>query len=509
MAEEYSNPNAGCDEIDTDVSESPDRGLKDRDNEHPTRRDCIKFGAGAAAATTGIAAAGTSSASTGLRTVAGVTFDREVDVVDDLGVDPNGSGDLGNVLSGSIPAGTLIRFPAGTYRISSTIYVNNDRVGFVADGDATVKMASGFKDRFLIQNEVDKMVWKGVDVDMRGDARGDIRLIAPTHFHFEDVEFLGRGGVTGHALAVEVNDPDGEATIKDVTIKHGGYMDRYDNSTGENGDGRIGIWAGRNHYGVLHVENVDIREFGNNGMYTSRCPGDIRVSNSYFENNNVSSVRISGDGSWVENSTFVIDHDRYEPELTSTESGFNTRPIIIEQGKGLTTDEFPAKPAGCEVRNCTVKVLSSHNNRHVAGGINQGPQARSLTVKDTDIRVDVPGVPAIRRNIPGAIPWRTDQSVPPKPHWTRVDGVTITGSATGGEAIRLRQADDSVIRATCINQPNTGRDGIYVEDTQNAHVQYSMIKVGGEPIMAKYCNVSTFGVCEDTRCSCELPLQTE
>ena len=420
----------------------------------------------------------------------GIAFDREIDVVEELEADPTGKKSFDDVLRNNIESGTLLRVPEGTYRLSNRVELDQDSVGIVGEDGATFVLDSEFAGNILYGLDVDDVLLKNIDVDVRAADWAGFLLHCQTHFHVEDVELLGRGGLTGHAFNVAIGDTDGVGVLQSVTAKKGGYMDRYDNDSNSGGDGRIGIWTGGNHKGTLKAVNVDLREFGNNAMYTSRCPGNVQVSDSYFENNNVAGVRISGAGSFVENSEFLIDHSKYGPEIESTEAGFNTRPIIIEQGKYLSSDDFPAKPAGCEVRNCEVTVRDTHNDRHCQAAIEQGPQARSLTITDTTIRVDVDGVPAIRRGHPGAIAWRADQRTPPKPHWTRVDNVTITGGAADGAAIILNEADGSEITNTCIHQPNGSRAGIKFVETADAVINSVNINVGGRPLLTQDSSVA-------------------
>jgi len=419
-------------------------------------------------------------------------FDATVDVTD-YGADPTGGSPIDDALARAIEPGTLVRFPAGTYQLGRTIELTDDRVGLVGEG-ARLVLPEGHSGRFLFARGAAGVLFRGFTVDMRGDRTGHAQLDS-SGFHVEDVRYLGRGGLTGYAFSVAVTDPDGRGVLRRVRVPRGGYIDRYDDAAGEAGNGRIGVWAGIDHVGTLRVENCDFREFGNNGLYTSRCPGNVQVVDSYFENNNVCSIRISGKGSYAENCEVLVDHSRYEPRLTSTESGFNTRGIIVEQGKGMTADEFPAKPAGAEIRNCRVRALQVHGEGNIQSVVEQGPQARTLTIRDTEIRVDVDGVPAVRRGRPGAIRWRTDRRTVPGPHWTRLENVTITGSATGGSAVFLDRASGSEIRDCTIEQPGEDRDGIVVRNSGDVLLTGGRIRTGAFPLALRVDPTSVRGRC--------------
>ena len=459
------------------------------------RRSYLRLGL-AAAAVSSTTAVGTTAAQTEL---GGITFDRTVDITD-YGGDPTGGSSVNGAISDAAAEGTLIEFPEGEYQLSGRIDVRHDRVGFVGRGDVRFVLPSGHGGRYLLAADVDEILFKGIDVDMRGDRTGHMQLRCPSSFHVEDVEYLGRGGLTGYAFLTAITGEGGTGTLRNVVIKKGGYMDRYDNGSGSAGDGRIGIWAGYNHRGTLRVENCDIREFGNNGMYTSRCPGNVQVVDSYFENNNVASIRISGEGSYAENCEVLVDHSRYEPEVTS-EQGFNTRGIIVEQGKGMTTDEFPAKPAGAEIRNCKLTALNTYNDRNMQSVIEQGPQARTLTIRDTEVHTNVSDVPAVRRGFPGYIRWRTDQRTVPGPHWTKLENVTITGEAAGGSAVVLNDADGSEVRNCCITQTGRNREGIRFVDASNGLVEDCDVDVTAQAVVSENSSVETRNVGTDASCS--------
>jgi hypothetical protein len=65
------------------------------------------------------------------------SFDRVVDAVDDLGMDPTGEEAIDDILSDEIPADTLIEFPAGEYLVTDSIKTDGvERFG-IGVSDAT------------------------------------------------------------------------------------------------------------------------------------------------------------------------------------------------------------------------------------------------------------------------------------------------------------------------------------------------------------------------------------
>jgi len=426
----------------------------------------------------------------------GISFDRTVNIVDDFGADPNGGSAINGALDRAVESNTLVIFPEGQYKLNETFEVTADRVGFLGQGNVVLE-PDGISGKTIVVNGRDEFLFEGIDLDVSGARNTGLRVHSPSKFHVEDVKYLGRGGRSGQAFHLAVNDESGLGRIRNVTVKHGGYMDLY-----WGGDGRIGVWAGSSHRGTIRFTDCEFSEFGNNGMYTSRTPGDIQVENSYFENNNVCGVRISGAGSWVRDSTFVVDHSRYGPDFEYTDNAFNTRAIRLDQAKnGTTIEKFPPKTdqtdpsapdqeRGVVVENCDVQILDTVTDHSCRGAIVMNAASQSATIRDSHIRVDVDDVPAIYRVRPG---WnfRDDQSTPPKPHWVIVKNVTITGSAAGGHAVRVENGDNSIVRDSCFQQSGSGRNGVFFKNTAGALVEKSNIKVAGEAVASDNSDVTT------------------
>jgi len=413
----------------------------------------------------------------------GIEFDRVVNVTT-VGADPAGESDSSQAISDAATEGTLLVFPAGTYRVDSAIEIVADRVGLVGEGGVTIRPTSSVSGRYLVADGVDSFLFRKIDVDIRFKRQTGMWVHARTKFHVERVQYYGRGGLTGQAFNLGVMKREGTGRLRRVRVPRGGIPDRYDNRQGEAGNGRIGVWTGLAHRGTLRVVDCEFSEFGNNGMYTSRTPGDIQVENSYFENNNVCGVRISGAGSRVKNSEVVVNFDRYNgPDLTDTKTGFNPRGIMIDGGKRGAN--MPKQESGAEIRDTMVSILDTPEGGTVQSAIEQNPVARSLRVVDTDVQIDVEGTPAIRRPPPGSggWVWRPGHKKPPEPYWTRLEDVTITGSSGSGPAIQLSEAGGSRIRNCKITQEGADRNGIHLENMVGTVIDGGVIRVGRYPLI--------------------------
>ncbi|QWC20204.1 right-handed parallel beta-helix repeat-containing protein [Halorubrum sp. 2020YC2] len=412
----------------------------------------------------------------------GIEFDRVRHAVDDLGLDPSGEvaaeEDVESALS---EAGTLLAFPEGSYRFGGTVSLDAERVGVLGLGGVAFEPDFGF-DGLLFDGQgetLDEVLVENVDVDIRAPATtAGIRINCRSRFHVEGVEFLGRGtngspGGTTSAFLLAIRDEDGRGVLRDAVAKKGSRIDGY-----EGGNGRIGVWVGWSNKGTVRIEGCDFREFGNNGVYGSRTPGNVEIVDCYFLNNNVCGPRIGGAGSYVENCTVEIDVDRYTGGAIDTTTEFNTRAIVVEQG--VQRRGAPALPAGAEIRGCTLRALRSPRAQSV---IEQSPVARSLVVRDTAIRCDVDGTPAVRRGPVGSLSYRPDRRRPPRPHWTRLRNVAIDGSAAGGAAVDLRSAPGSRVTDCEVTCRGADRDGVYLDRSPRSEVTGGTIRTDGHPIV--------------------------
>ena len=410
----------------------------------------------------------------------GIEFDRVIDAVDDLGLDPTGSAPVNDRLEDALSEGTLVRFPEGEYRVLGEIVLSADRVGVFGDGDVRFLPPAGYTRLLFNFDQVpDDVLIENVDVDIRADdTTTGIRLKCRNRFHIQDVEFLGRGtsespSGTPSAFVLAIGDEDGRGVLRNAVAKKGSRIDGY-----KGGNGRIGVWVGWTNKGTVRIEGCDLREFGNNGVYGSRTPGDVEIVDCYFLNNNAASARIAGEGSYVEDCTIEIDLERYTGGPVDASTEFNTRGIVVEQG--VQRAGAPPLPAGAEIRDCTLRARSSPLSQAV---VEQSPVARSLVVRDTEIRCDIDGTPAVRRGPVGSLPYRPDRREPPPPHWTELRNVTVDGNAAGGAAVDLRLAPGSAVIDCDIHCRGKGRDGVFFDQSPRSEVRGSEIHTDGHPIV--------------------------
>lgn len=440
------------------------------------RRDFLKLG-GAAVATTALA----SSSATASTTRHGITFSDVVDVTD-YGADPTGTEPSDTAIEDAIGEDTLIVFPPGDYLIEEQLsWSALDCYGFYGDGDVRFVPPTGSND-LILNARGDEILFEGIDIDHRAqETVTGLLLKADTRLAIEDVTYLGRGthpdDSVMYALKCEVTDPSGTGLVRNVRAEKGSAIGRY-----KGGNGRIGIYSGPGHEGALRFENVHLEEFGNNGLYASKNPGSTEVVDSYFRNNNIASVRISGDGSTVENCQIELDLDEYTGPTDGFDTSLYMRGIWLQQG-GF---DFPG---GVRIDNSEISIADSVDD---GVGIIVSSSAKTLEVTDTTLTVDADGERAIVRKRPdhsnGAL---------------TLDNVSVVGSAQDQEGIIVLGTDGSAVRNSCLYTPASGRDGILFRDATNAVVDETNISVSGDGIVEDDATVSTSGITSDD--SCPLP----
>ena len=398
-------------------------------------------------------------------------FSRVIDAVADLGCDPSGNEPCDARLQAAVGTDTLFSFPAGSYRFAHNLEVHDiDTIGFTGRGDVRFIPPEGFDDKLLNVSNLGDVVFTGIDLDLGApDTTAGLRFIVDRTFRVEDVEFIGRGNHPNpevpFALFLAVKNAGTVGVVRNVVAKHGSAIGEY-----KGGNGRGGIWIGPQHRGTIRVLDCHFEEFGNNGMYASRNPGRVQVVGGLFRNNNVSQIRISGKGSYVQGATIIIDLRRYTGPRTSMNSSFNTRGVMIEQGPFN-------KPAGVEVRDCDIRLLDTSLSK---GGIVVEPTGRTVTVRNTHIQVDVDDTPAVHRVLLGQ-QGRNSPSKPP--HWVYLDGVTVTGTAAGGSSVLLVDAPNSVLRDCQIEPQGANRDGIQLFRSPGVSIEGGTLSTSRYPIL--------------------------
>ncbi|MFC7205357.1 hypothetical protein ACFQJC_17745 [Haloferax namakaokahaiae] len=406
-----------------------------------------------------------------------------VNVVEDLGCDPTGREPCAARIRQALEDDIVLRFPSGTYRFEHRLRISQfSSVVMLGEGPVQLLPPEGYNNFLIDVSEVGNFVFSGIDIDITApETTAGVRILTRDSFLVDDVEYIGRGNHPNqdvvHAMLLGLTTAEGRGVIRNFRAKKGSAIGHY-----KNGDGRGGISIGPWNSGDIRIENCHLEEFGNNGIYASRTTGNIEVIGGTFRNNNVAGIRIAGEGSYVEGATVEVDLDSYTGPLTQLDSQFNTRGIVIEQGP-------TQKPAGAEIRNCTIVIEKTPQSK---GGIYVFPTGRTVTVRDSTIRINADNVPGVFRS---PLERQGQYRPPDGPSWVRLENVLITGTARGASGIILADAPESVIRNCTIDQSGEQRDGVYLSNSNSTVVDGGSVTTTRYPYIIEFDGDSNTDPC--------------
>ncbi|MWG34318.1 right-handed parallel beta-helix repeat-containing protein [Halomarina oriensis] len=435
------------------------------------RRQYLKLGAAAAAGAVGV------SGATAAQTRDGVSFDRVVDAVDDLGMDPNGNEPIDSKLDRAWRSGTLIEFPAGDYLVTEQHgYFSDRNVGIVGKtgdrSDVQFVFPDGYDDRFLVVRFGGDWLFSDFTIQQSDDRNTGVGCtFAPNDgMTIRNVEIDGynpRNKQRG--LNIAVYDSGGEATID-------GYVRVGESAVGNYPSGTQAMLVPTDHKGTLNIRNSRVENAGENGIYASRGSGDVRIENCYFANNDIASVRIAGGGSYVKNSTFVVDTDN-----TSNSGDYdNARGIWLESG----AQDY----SGGLVENCEFVLRSADNS---GGLLRIAGSASDVTIRDSRFRNTTRFNTIYAEPGPGSI---------------TVENCSFTDDGTNPRqdygSIGIDQRNGSTVSGCCIDTGGS-RNGVVVMNASSCTVRRSTIDVGGRAVVSRGSSVATSGISNSG--SCPLP----
>lgn len=435
--EQYTNETeTGCNE-----SEQTSKSLLNR-------RNYLRLGAAAAVAVVGTGATNSVSAATDDH---GMTFDRVVNAVGDLGWDPSGNEPVTASLRENMQDGTLIELPPGTYLVDDTVSKSNltnwGIRGTGGDkGDARFVVPQGKALRVLQVGRGSRNVLvENLTFDMYDtwDTCIGNAFLMEDNLVFKDVEYAGKtpSEYTGATalLPVYVFDPNGTAVIDGVEMTGASELVDYPKNP-------LAIFSGKETEGTIYIRNSRFENRGEHAIYASRCVGNVCIDNCYFKNNQNTHARISGDGSWVKNSVFVWDNDNHP-----NKGEFQAQTGMTFEGgfQGFT---------GGLAENCTFICASSAPN---SGCLKIDGSNGGADIRGCEFQVDAHGAPPIVIEAPGDS--HMIDGTPEKPWDVDVENVHIHGSGTSRwnitGALEMDGRDGSVLRDVCIHMDGD-RDGI-------------------------------------------------
>ncbi len=451
------------------------------------RRDYLRLSGAAVAAVAGGAAAGTAAAAERH----GIQFDRVVDAVDDLGMDPNGGSPIDGALDRAYESGTLVEFPPGDYLVTRTHAwsAGVDSFGVVGTGDHRNDVQFVFPDgwadlMFNVRNGrnhlFENFTWQQTDDRQTGVANV---LQQADGLHVENVELAGfnpgrAAFATLHiGLIPTCTTTGGVNVVKDFVCTGGGVLETLYPTR------RIPMFLGPGHRGELRLIDAHVENSGEHSIYASRTNGCIRVEGGLFRNNDNTNMRVStghdSKQSWVKGARIEIDTEA----APDTGRYQNTRGIRVESGfqgwSGLLVEDCDFVMKSSPSASALAEITHTHG---------------AVTFRNCRFRQDQDGIPII-------------SAAPPEggvetPHDVELDGVSITGSAANTRgAVNLNGRDGSSITNCCIEREHG--DGIVVSNSSGCEVRDTNVTVPGRATVFDNADVSTSNVTSGG--SCPLP----
>lgn len=350
------------------------------------------------------------------------------------GADVNGSEPIDRVLRRAVDDDTLVFVPPGRYRLAELWELSAfENLGLVGDG-ATIVPPKGYDDYLFALGRpgvASGLRFEGFTFDFRhrGTGARAIQARVDDGLVVRDVTVRGRQDSDAGVTRFDVTGRDGRGTVTRLDIPDGGKP----------GTVSTGCLVGPTSTGHITFEDCHIAGFPDNGLYASPAAGRVTVRGGTYANSGVANVRVSGP-SLVEGVT--VRCDRSVPGIS------NMRGIRVRGG------------AGTVVRNCTLELEAVNGSD---GAISLSATTGPVRVEDTEVRIDADRVPALRAKPPTAYEGRERPAV-------ECRGLSVTGTAARGSAIRLTGRPGSTLEGLCVHQTGRARDGVLLERSGSTRV---------------------------------------
>ncbi|OYR50649.1 hypothetical protein DJ73_15245 [Halorubrum sp. Ea1] len=324
----------------------------------------------------------------------GIEFDRIVNAVDDLGMDPTGGDPVDDALARAYREGTLVRFPPGEYRVSETRVIEGSvsRFGIQGTGEDHTDVVFRFPNAendywFVHQNGGEDVLLDNFTINTH-EKYVTIRCRTNSGSLVQDIEWRGflPEKVTNRGQLLDPSCPsvDGTNTVRRVIMgRDGAHVSGHFSATGIRSMTGIRFYGA--HVGETVLEDVEIHQIGSNGVRHTRADGVVTVKGGLFKNCGLSALRIhngnhpSKDSS-VTGAAVVIDHEDAKSIGTGNWSEHGTNGILLDSsGQGYSqptyedcdivcrsilsdggwglirgTDTGESNPGGGAFRNCRV-----------------------------------------------------------------------------------------------------------------------------------------------------------
>ena len=412
----------------------------------------------------------------------GIEFDRVLNAVDDLGMDPAGEAPIDDALDRAYGDGALIAFPPGEYLAVREHNWDGDVAAFgmlglgETESDVQFVFPPGNLDAerpanywFLRVRSGRDHLLENVTIQQTDDKETGVGTFfnQSDGLRIVDVELAGFNPAwhydPGFGLVAAITERDGVGVIERFTCTGGGVIKEYPKR-------KTPIGSFENHRGELRIVEPHIEESGSHSVYVSRTRGCVRIEDGLFRNNDNTNLRMSGGAhpnkrSWVKDCEIVIDVDS-ATRLPPGERYQGCRGIWVEsdhEGRGGYTDLLVENLSISEYSNASSlpMVLVDHSHG-------------SVTVRNATLRSSVNGVAPILARSP-------EEGFVREPYAVTLDGVDVRTDAsytTTGFAVRLQGRADSTVRNLSVTNALRTVGGVLVSDSDGTRIADTDITIG-------------------------------
>lgn len=371
-----------------------------------------------------------------------------IDMVE-AGADPQGGAPIDELLREHAGDDTLLYFREGEYFMERPWQFREfEHFGILGDG-AVIRPPEGFSDFLFAFGQSDRAVdllFKGIEFDVTAPETG----IRPVHatvqkgLHVADVTVRGVQDTDQDSFRFDVTHSEGTGLVENLRLPDGGVADY----------AITGCYVGDVSEGTLTFRDCHIANFPDNGIYASNANGPVHVIGGVYENNNVANVRVTTD---------AVVRGVTSRSTESKEGFYNVRGIRLRSGRNVL------------VEDCSLEFTAVNGSD---GAITMHTGLESGTVRNTRIKIDTDGVPAIMAKSPEREPNPGSQGL-------RLENVEITGAAANQAAVEIHERVGIQCSGICIHQPGEERNGIQLVQSSDVVLRDSSIHVAGDPLVVQ------------------------
>ena len=369
-----------------------------------------------------------------------------VDLVE-AGADPEGGEPINPILSEHAGDDTLLVLPEGEYLMDGMWELwGFEHFGILGEG-ATIRPPDGYSGYLFAigaSGRARDFLFRGITFDITAPETG----IRPLHatiqdgLHVADVTVKGLQDTDQDSFRFDVTEPDGTGLVENLRMPDGGVPQYLITA----------VYVGDVSRGKLTFKDCFIAGYPDNGIYASQARGPVHVIGGRYENNNVSNVRVTS-GAVVRGVTVRAN--------AALEGFNNVRGIRLRSGRDVL------------VEDCDVAFTEVNRSD---GAIVMHDDLRSATIRNTRVKVDTDGVPAILAKTPA-------HPQPKDGNGIRIEDVDVSGSAARNATVQINHRSDVRFSNVCINQSGDERHGVRLLGSKNNVIRDSSIHVPGDPLV--------------------------